>query len=138
MVKSRKYKLKLLSVCNKVIPEFDKLLNTLIIISSPSKLLKKIKVISTNAVTNKYKSSLCSLINIFLFKIFSSRKKLSKEMSKVIDKTIFWKFVEIISFKESDGKKPPFEITVILRLSELNNLIPENLNIAKKIKLSIE
>ena len=31
----------------------------------------------------------------------------------------------MISFKLSEGKKPPFEIKVIARLRELNNLISE-------------
>jgi len=44
----------------------------------------------------------------------------------------------MISFKLSEGKKPPLETKVIARLSELNNLIPEMLkrtNIKKLKKL---
>ena len=40
IVRSKKYRLKLLSVSNNVIPELVKLLKTLMIIFNPSKLLK--------------------------------------------------------------------------------------------------
>ena len=66
IVINKKYKLKLLLGTISVSPELAKLLDTLIIMSKPLILLKYIKV--QNMINNiiKYKSSLCSLINLFL------------------------------------------------------------------------
>ena len=68
IVINKKYKLKLLSGSINVNPELAKLLVTLIIISKPSWLLKYIKEIKIIEIAIKKKSSLCSLIKVFLLK----------------------------------------------------------------------
>ena len=68
IVINKKYKLKLFDLI-KVRPEFDKLLITLIIKSKPVLLLKYTRMIKIIDKNNKYKSSLCSLIIVFLSKI---------------------------------------------------------------------
>ena len=57
---------------------------------------------------------------------------------KVDIKTNFWKLVEIISDKLSDGKKPPPETRVIVRFRELKSLMPEIFNKVRKIRLNTE
>ena len=68
MVINKKYKLKLFDLI-KVKPELDMLLITLIIKSRPVLLLKYTSIIKIIDKNNKYKSSLCSLIKIFLSKM---------------------------------------------------------------------
>ena len=77
------------------------------------------------AIAIKYKSSLCDLIKTFLLKILNKKKKFSMEKKRQIINIIFWKFVKIISFRESDGKNPPFDTKVIVKLRELKSLTPE-------------
>ena len=59
-------------------------------------------------------------------------------MIKVKIKIIFWKFVIIISFKLSEGKKPPEDTRVIVKFSELNNLTPEIFSNIKIIELRMQ
>ena len=65
--------------------------------------------------------------------------RLSSTQNITIDRPLkdffFWKSVETISFKLSDGKNPPVEINDIVRLSELNKRIPEIFKSVKIIKL---
>ena len=68
IVINKKYKLKL-SDFIKVRPELDKLLITLIIKSNPLFLLKYTSAIKIVDKASKYKSSLCSLLRVFLSKI---------------------------------------------------------------------
>ena len=50
-----------------------------------------------------------------------------------------WIFQKIIIlFKELDGKKPPVEINDMLKLSELNNRMPDRFNKLKIPRLSKE
>ena len=60
-------------------------------------------------------------------------------MDKISEKIniIFWKLVEIISLKLSDGKKPPPETNVIVKFNELKSLTPEKLKIIRLEKLNI-
>ena len=52
----------------------------------------------------------------------------NNETKKEKIKIIFWKFVEIILFIVSVGKKPPPEINVILKFRELNSRSPDKFN----------
>ena len=47
------------------------------------------------------------------------------ERNKHKAKTIIWKLFKIISFKLSEGKKPPFDTKVIVRFKELKSLTPD-------------
>ena len=60
--------------------------------------------------------------------MLNKRKKFSKEIVKQVINIIFLKFELIMLFRLFEGKKPPLEIKDMLRLSELNNLIPVKLN----------
>jgi hypothetical protein len=53
-------------------------------------------------------------------------------------KIIFWKFVLIILVKESVGKNPPLDNSVILIFNELKSLTPEKLNNKNIPKLKIQ
>ena len=54
-----------------------------------------------------------------------SKKRLKKDKSIDIDKTICWNLLSIIKLRLLSGKKPPEEINVKDRLKESNILIPE-------------
>ena len=85
-----------------------------------------------------YKSSLWFFVKYFFSKIFKIRKKFNNEINKEIMSTIFWIFDWMIKFSELVGKKPPVEIKLMERLSELNILTPEIFNAKKIIKLNKE
>ena len=116
------------------IPELLKLLKIPINILKLSGLFKVI--IKTNVINNVKKiinkSSWFSLINFLGLKILNKIKIFKREISKEIDKILFWKKVLIIKSKELDGKKPPFETNVILKFKLLNNLMLEKF---KSIKI---
>ena len=116
------------------IPELLKLLKIPINILKLSGLFKVI--IKTNVINNVKKiinkSSWFSLINFLGLKILNKIKIFKREISKEIDKILFWKKVFIIKSKEFDGKKPPFEINVMLKFKLLNNLMLEKF---KSIKI---
>ena len=57
-----------------------------------------------------------------LIKNIEKEIKISIENINIINNINFCKFVEIISFKLSAGKKPPFETNVIVKFRELNSL----------------
>ena len=61
-------------------------------------------------------------------------------MDKISEKIniIFWKLVEIISLKLSDGKKPPPETNVIVKFNELKSRTPVTFNKDKNIKLKTQ
>ena len=54
-----------------------------------------------------------------------SKKRLKKDKSIDIDKTICWNLLSIIKLRLLSGKKPPDEINVKDRLKESNILMPE-------------
>ena len=54
-----------------------------------------------------------------------SKKRLKKDKSIDIDKTICWNLLSIIKLRLLSGKKPPDEINVKDRLKESNILTPE-------------
>ena len=116
------------------IPELLKLLKVPINILKLSGLFKVI--IKINVINNVKKiinkSSWFSLINFLGLKILNKIKIFKREISKEIDKILFWKKVLIIKSKELDGKKPPFETNVILKFKLLNNLMLEKF---KSIKI---
>tara|TARA_Y100000591_G_C21633806_1_gene594245 strand:+ start:586 stop:798 length:213 start_codon:yes stop_codon:yes gene_type:complete len=66
--------------------------------------------------------------------MLNKKKKFNKEIVKQVIKIIFLKFELIMILRLFEGKKPPLEIKDMLRLSELNNLIPVTLN-KKNIKI---
>ena len=53
-----------------------------------------------------------------------NKKRLKKDKSIEIDKTICWNLSSIIKFRLLSGKNPPDEINVRDRLNESNILIP--------------
>ena len=55
-----------------------------------------------------------------------SKKRLKKDKSIDIERTICWNFPSMIKLRLLSGKKPPDEISVKDRLNESNILIPEN------------
>ena len=55
-----------------------------------------------------------------------NKKRLKKDKSIDIERTICWNFPSMIKLRLLSGKKPPDEISVNDRLNELNTLIPEN------------
>ena len=54
-----------------------------------------------------------------------NKKRLKKDKSIDIDKTICWNLLSIIKLRLLSGKKPPDEISVKDKLKESNILIPE-------------
>ena len=75
----------------------------------------------------------------------SKMPKTHKELNDwVIDKskekinTIFCRFVDMISFKLSEGKNPPFDISDIERFKELKSLTPEILKRVINTKLETQ
>ncbi len=54
-----------------------------------------------------------------------SKKRLKKDKSIDIDKTICWNLLSIIKLRLLSGKKPPDEINVKDRLKESKILTPE-------------
>ena len=66
--------------------------------------------------------------------MLNKRKKFNKEITKHAINIIFLKFELIMLFRLFEGKKPPPEVKDMLKLSELNNLIPVTLN-KKNIKI---
>ena len=121
------------------IPELLKLLKVPINILKLSGLFKVI--IKINVINNVKKiinkSSWFSLINFLGLKILNKIKIFKREISKEIDKILFWKKVLIIKSKELDGKKPPFETNVILKFKLLNNLMLEKFKSIKIEKVKI-
>ena len=55
-----------------------------------------------------------------------NKKRLKKDKSIDIERTICWNFPSMIKLRLLSGKKPPDEISVKDRLNESNILIPEN------------
>ena len=140
IVKNKKYKLIFSGILPIEIPELLKLLKTPTNIFRLSGLFKVvIKIIVINKVKLIIKrSSWFSLINFLGLNTFNKIKIFIREKSKEIDKIIFWKKVLIIKSNELDGKKPPFEINVILKFKLLNNLILEKFKSIKIKKVKIE
>ncbi len=55
-----------------------------------------------------------------------NKKRLKKDKSIDIERTICWNFPSMIKLRLLSGKNPPDEISVNDRLNESNTLIPEN------------
>ena len=55
-----------------------------------------------------------------------NKKRLKKDRSIEIERTICWNLPSIIKLRLLSGKKPPDEISVNERLNESNILTPEN------------
>ena len=66
-----------------------------------------------------------------------SKKRLKKDKSIDIDKTICWNLLSIIKLRLLSGKKPPDEISVNDRLNESNILTPDIDNIKKITTVNI-
>ena len=76
---------------------------------------------------------------MFLKKIKLYPKNILKnELSISKDKIMIWEFSFIILDKSSTGKKPPDEIKVKARFSELKDLIEKKFKIIKIIKVNDE
>ena len=67
-----------------------------------------------------------------------SKKRLKKDKSIEIERNICWNFPSIIKLRLLSGKKPPDEISVNARFSELNDLIEKILRTKKIINVNIE
>ena len=67
-----------------------------------------------------------------------SKKRLKKDKSIDIDKTICWNLLSIIKLRLLSGKKPPDEINVKDKLKELNDLKSLKYNIMKIIIVKIK